>query len=79
VRVLPPPLLFQGHRNMAKSLHRMTKAELISTVQDYQEMVSEIEEVINRQVEKPESLLQIREIMTKYLMGTTETQEGGAI
>jgi predicted metal-dependent enzyme (double-stranded beta helix superfamily) len=61
---------------MAKSLHRMTKAELVATVQDYQEMVSEIEDIINGQVDKSEPLLQIREVLNKYLMGPRE--QGGA-
>jgi hypothetical protein len=42
-----------------------TKEELISIVQDYQEMISEIEEVINDNLDNAK-LLDVRDIMMKY-------------
>jgi len=59
---------------MSKNLHRQTKKELINTVQDYQEMVSEIEAILNALLyfEHPlhtkSGLLDIREIMNRYLL-----------
>ncbi len=32
---------------MKKSLHKHTKKELVNVVQDYQEMVNEVEEILN--------------------------------
>jgi hypothetical protein len=46
-------------------LHEYTKEELISIVQDYQEMVSEIEEIINDNLDNAELLI-VRDIMMKY-------------
>jgi hypothetical protein len=51
---------------MDKQLTELTKEELISTIQDYQEMVSEIEEHINENLED-EKLLKVRDILDKYL------------
>lgn len=42
-----------------------TKEELISIVQDYQEMISEIEEVINDNLDNA-ALLLVRKILMKY-------------
>lgn len=56
---------------MDKQLHELTKEELISVVQDYQEMVSEIEEVLNSHNESEHGLhlckYKIRDILAKYL------------
>lgn len=46
-------------------LHEYTKKELISIIQDYQEMVSEIEEIINDNLDNAELLI-VRDIMMKY-------------
>lgn len=50
---------------MSKQLHEYTKEELISIVQDYQEMISEIEEVINDNLDNAE-LLYVREILMRH-------------
>jgi hypothetical protein len=50
---------------MSKQLHELTNEELISIVQDYQEMVSEIEELINDNLDNAK-LLDVRDIMMKY-------------
>lgn len=60
---------------MGKELHLYTKEELISIIQDYQEMTSEIEEAINEvcrhcyKKDEPVSLniLRIRSIIAKYM------------
>lgn len=58
---------------MKKSLHRHTKAELVSVVQDYQEMTSEIEEIINvlLQMDHPihtlTGLLDIRSAIDRHI------------
>lgn len=57
---------------MDKQLHELTKEELISVVQDYQEMVSEIEEELNINRDASEKgfeklRLTIRDILDKYL------------
>ena len=57
---------------MSDDLHDMTSKELISVVQDYQEMTSEIESVINSVRDKPDHLLQIRAIIMKYMDGPHE-------
>ncbi len=62
---------------MSKDLHDMSKEELISVVQDYQEMVSDIEEIINEVRNKPQHLLEIRDVIDKYLMGENRGQEIG--
>jgi len=51
---------------MQKQLTELTNEELISIVQDYQEMVSEIEEELNA---SPWNALKgkIRDILSKYL------------
>lgn len=54
------------HKKMQNSLHDLSRQELISTIQDYQEMVSDIEEHINENLED-EKLLQVRDILAKYL------------
>jgi hypothetical protein len=64
---------------MAKSLHRMTKAELISTIQDYQEMVFEIEGLLNADVPKSSLAINIRQVMEKYLHGPTPIEENPAV
>lgn len=46
-------------------LHEYTKEELISIIQDYQEMVSEIEELINDNLDNAKLLI-VRDIMMKY-------------
>jgi hypothetical protein len=62
---------------MGKELHLYTKKELISIIQDYQEMTSEIEESINafcRRIHKKDAkslpnleFIRIRDIITKYI------------
>lgn len=60
---------------MGKELHLYTKKELISIIQDYQEMTSEIEEVINdanRRNYKEDmplslDLLRVRNAIEKYM------------
>ena len=47
---------------MPKQLTKLTKKELISIVQDYQEMISEIEELIDNNLSKAK----LRDIMMKY-------------
>jgi hypothetical protein len=54
------------HKKVQKTLYDLSRQELISTIQDYQEMVSEIEEHINENL-KDEQLLKVRDIMAKYL------------
>jgi hypothetical protein len=54
------------HKKTQNLLHDLSRQELISTIQDYQEMVSEIEEHINENLED-EKLLQVRDILAKYL------------
>jgi len=48
-----------------KDLHGLTKEELIEIVQDYQEMTSEIEEVLSRHWNNSSSLIQ--DILEKYI------------
>jgi prefoldin subunit 5 len=50
-------------------LYAMTKEQLISEVQDYQELISEIEGVINAVRDKPECLLQVRDTIDHFMMG----------
>lgn len=57
---------------MDKQLHDLTKEELISIVQDYQEMVSEIEHEVNCESGLSQTKLNIRSILDKHLMGTSE-------
>ena len=57
---------------MTKQLGELTKEELISIVQDYQEMVSEIEEELNTNRDASERgferlRFKVREILDKYL------------
>ena len=56
---------------MEKQLGELTKEELISTIQDYQEMVSDIEEELNNNNCSESGLHQfrfkIRAILDKYL------------
>lgn len=53
---------------MEKQLHELSKKELISIIQDYQEIVSEIEHKLNTSVNDNEFLhLDIRAILDKYL------------
>ena len=57
---------------MDKQLDEHTKEELISIIQDYQEMVSEIEHELNTNLDASEKghtrlRLKIREIMDKWL------------
>lgn len=60
---------------MQKPLNELSKDELIDIIQDYQEMVMDIESIINKEccdafVKKHEcskSILQIRETMSRYL------------
>jgi hypothetical protein len=57
---------------MDKQLHELTKPKLISIIQDYQEMVSEIEEELNTNLDASEKgfeklRLTIRSILDKHL------------
>lgn len=58
------------HKKMQKSLHDLSRQDLISIIQDYQEMVSDIEEELNSSLDerayaklKPK----IRKVLDKYL------------
>jgi hypothetical protein len=57
---------------MTKQLGELTKEELISIIQNYQEMVSEIEEELNTNLDASEKGFEkmrrkIRAILDKYL------------
>lgn len=56
-------------RIMNKQLTELTKPELVSIIQDYQEMVSDIEEELNRlnQEAYVKIKFKIRNILDKYL------------
>lgn len=54
---------------MKRQLHELTKEELIEVVQDYQEMVSDIEEYLNSFWKTPEELKPLREILHKERPG----------
>lgn len=60
---------------MTGSLLEMDKEQLISNIQDYQEMIFEIEGVINSYQQKPHCLLQIRDIINKHVESVPSKRE----
>lgn len=54
---------------MKKQLHEFTKEELIEIIQDYQEMVNDLEEYINEHGFASEETTEFREILYKERPG----------
>lgn len=52
---------------MQKTLDQLSKGELISIILDYQEMTFEIESLINSYKDKTDFMLQVRDIVAKWI------------